>query len=72
MDPKGTLMQVWKAANNFAFKWKWYVDFALKHLLRFQICVREISKRFVHKHSETTEYVKNYLASKELSNFAGK
>ena len=57
---KGTLMQIWKSANIFAFIWKWYVDdFTLKHLLLFEIYVREICEQFVYKHSETIEYVKN-------------
>ena len=34
-------------------------DFTLKHLLRFVICAREICKKFVYKHLETIEYVKN-------------
>ena len=34
-------------------------DFTLKHLLCFEICAREICKKFVYKHLETTEYVKN-------------
>ena len=57
---KGTLMQIWKSANIFVFKWKWYVeDFTLKHLLLFEICAREICEKFVYKHSETIEYIKN-------------
>ena len=57
---KGTLMQIWKSANIFVFIWKQYVeDFALKHLLLFEISAREISEKFVYKHSETIEYVKN-------------
>ena len=39
---------------------KKYVDgITLKHVLRFGICAYEISEKFVSKHSETTEYVKN-------------
>ena len=34
-------------------------DFTLKHLLLFGICAREISEKFVYKHLETIEYVKN-------------
>ena len=34
-------------------------DFTLKHLLLFEICTREIYEKFVYKHSETIEYVKN-------------
>ena len=34
-------------------------DFTSNHLLRFEICAREICKKFLYKHSETTEYVKN-------------
>ena len=32
-------------------------DFELKHLLLFEIC--DICEKFVYKHSETIEYVKN-------------
>ena len=35
-------------------------DFTLKYLLLFEICPREICEKFVYKHSETIEYVKNY------------
>ena len=31
----------------------------IKRLLRFEICAREICEKFVNKHSETMEYVKN-------------
>ena len=34
-------------------------DFTLKHYLCFEICAPEIVEMFVHKHSETIEYVKN-------------
>ena len=30
-----------------------------KHLLIFEICTCEICEKFVYKHSETIEYVKN-------------
>ena len=33
--------------------------FHIKRLLRFEICAREIYEKFVYKHLETTEYVKN-------------
>ena len=57
---KGTLMQIWKSANIFVFIWKQYIEnFTLKHFLLFQIWVREICEKFVYKHSETIEYVKN-------------
>ena len=57
---KGTLMQIWKSANIFVFIWKQNVEgFTLKRLLLFEICEREICKKFVYKHSETIEYVKN-------------
>ena len=57
---KGTLMQIWKSANIFVFIWKWYVeDFTLKHLLLFETCAHEICEKFVYKHSETIENVKN-------------
>ena len=57
---KGTLMQIWKSANIFVFIWMEYVeDFTLKHLLLFEIYAREICEKFVYKHWERTEYVKN-------------
>ena len=57
---KYTLMQILKSANIFVFMWKNYVeDFSLKHLLISEICAREICEKFVYKHSETIEYVKN-------------
>ena len=34
-------------------------DFTLKHLLLFEICALEICEKFVYKHSETIEYVKD-------------
>ena len=56
---KGTLMQIWKFANVFVFMWKKYVEgFILKHLL-FYICRSRICEKFVYKHSEIIEYVKN-------------
>ena len=53
-------MQIWKYAYIFVFISKKYVeDFTLKHLLLFEICAGEICEKFVYKHSETIEYVKN-------------
>ena len=34
-------------------------DFTLRHLLLFETCKPEIAEKFVYKHSETIEYVKN-------------
>ena len=57
---KDTLMQIWKSQNIFVFILKYNVeDFTLKHLLLFEICVREICEKFVYKHSETIKYIKN-------------
>ena len=57
---KGTLIQISKSANVFAFMWKEYVeDFTLKHLILFEIMARKVCEKFVYKHSETIEYVKN-------------
>ena len=51
---KGTLMQICKSANIL------YVEnFTLKYFLLSEICAREIRAKFVYKHSETIEYVKN-------------
>ena len=33
--------------------------FTLKNLLLFEICASETCEKFVYKHSEITEYVKN-------------
>ena len=53
-------MQIWKSVNIFVFIWKYYVEeFTLKQLLLFEICPDEICKKFIYKHSETIEYVKN-------------
>ena len=41
------------------FIWKYVEDFKLKHFLLFEICARAICEKFVYKHSETREYVKN-------------
>ena len=57
---KGILMQIWKSANIFVFIWKQYVeDVTIKHLLLLQTWAREISEKFVYKHSEAIEYVEN-------------
>ena len=53
-------MQIWKSAYIFVFMWKKYAeDFTLKHLLIFEICARELCEKFIYKHSETIEYIKN-------------
>ena len=55
---KGTL-QIWKYAKISVFMWEYDEDFTLKHPLLFEICACEICEKFVYKHSETIEYVKN-------------
>ena len=57
--------------NVFLFSLKGYSE-ALKNLLLFETCAREIYPKFVYKHSETTEYVKNSLIFMKLTNFTGK
>ena len=53
-------MQIWKSVHIFVLIWKQYVeDFTLKHLLLFELCTREICEKFVYKHSERIEHVKN-------------
>ena len=53
-------MQIWKFANVFVFLWKKYVEgFTLKHLLPFKVSRSKICEKFVYKHSEIIEYVKN-------------
>ena len=44
----------------------------LKHLLRFEICAREICEKFVYKHSETIDTLKISLLFKKSTNFTGK
>ena len=38
---------------------KYVGGFILKYLLLFEICAPEMCEKFVYKHSETIEYVKN-------------
>ena len=53
-------MQIWKSASIFDFVWTYYVEgVTLKHLLHSEIYAREICEKFVYKHSETMQYVKN-------------
>ena len=53
-------MQIWKSSNIFVFIWKQHVeDFTLPPLLLFETGAREICEKYVYKHSETIEYVKN-------------
>ena len=55
----GTLMQIWKSDNTFVFKWKYVEDFTQKQLLLFETWARGMCEKFVYKHSETIEYVKD-------------
>ena len=56
-------MQILKYTLIFVFIWKEFVkDFTLKHLLLFEVCARKTrdkSGKFVYKHSESIEDVKN-------------
>ena len=45
---KVALMQIWKSFSVFVFIWKYVEDFTLKHVLPFEICVREICEKFVY------------------------
>ena len=57
---KGTLLQIWKSAYMFVFIWKYYVeDFTLKRFTHWDMC-HEICEKFVYKHPEAIEYIKNY------------
>ena len=57
---KGTLMQNWKSVNIFVYTWKLCVeDFTLKHLIRSEICAGETYEKFVYKHLESIEHVKD-------------
>ena len=49
------IIQIWKSANIFVFIWKYVEDFILKHILLLHVRY----EKFVYKHSETIEYVKN-------------
>ena len=55
---KSTLMQIWKSGNTFVFIWKYVENFTQKHLLLFETWAREMCEKFVYKHSETIEFVK--------------
>ena len=55
----GTLMQIWKSVNIFVFIWQYVEHFTSKHFLFFEIYACEICGKFVDKHSETIEYIKN-------------
>ena len=60
MNKLSEYIYIYISGNIFVFIQKKYVeDFTLKHLLLFEICAREICEKFVYKHSETIEYVKN-------------
>ena len=41
-------------------------NFSLKHLLLFEICAHEIFEKFVYKHSEAIEYVRNLATFLEI------
>ena len=57
---KGTLMQILKSLNiSFLIRKENVEDFTLKHLLLFEKCARETREKFVYKHSETVDNVKN-------------
>ena len=60
-------MQTCKSANTFVFISKKYVEgITLKQLSLFETCPHETWKKFVYKHSETMEYVKNSLLFKKF------
>ena len=46
--------------------------FHIKKPLLFEICALEICEKFVYKHSQTIDYVKNSLLFKKLTNFTFK
>ena len=53
-------MQIRKSGNVFVFILKLYVeDFSLEDLFLFEICAGEICEKFIYKHAETIECVKN-------------
>ena len=52
-------MQISKSTNSLVVIRKYVEDFTLKHLLLFEIYAREICEKFVCKHSEIIDYVKN-------------
>ena len=64
---KGTLMQIWKSASIFVFIWKQCVeDLTFKHLLPFEICVREICEKLFANIQKQYNMLKISLLKKEI------
>ena len=55
---RGRSREVFRAVPKL-FTFKNEEDFTFKHHLLFEICTREICEKFVYKHSETIECIKN-------------
>ena len=59
-DVKGTLKQIWNLPMSLpSYESNTMKISHLKQILLFEICAGEICEKFVYKHSETIEYVKN-------------
>ena len=53
-------MQIWNLPiSSSSYESNMLKDFTLKHVLIFDICAHEVCEKFIYKHSETIEYVKN-------------
>ena len=53
-------MQIWKSTYMFVFVWKKYPEnFTFLILGILKLYTRKVYEMFVHKHTETIEYVKN-------------
>ena len=63
-------MQIWKSVNIPVSIWKQYVeDLTLKHLLLFEICLREICWKFVTNIQKQKNVLNISLLFKKLTNF---
>ena len=60
LNPKGTLMQIWKSPYMFVFKWKGCPEkLAFLILGILELHNGNVCEMFVYKHIETIENVKN-------------
>ena len=54
---KGTLTQIWKSRYMFVFIYPENFAFLIQRI--HELYTRKVCEKFVYKHSETKEYVKN-------------
>ena len=65
-------MQIWKSTYMFVFVWKKYPEnFTFLILGILKLYTRKVYEMFVHKHTETIEYVKISLLFKQNTIFTG-